>query len=699
MKKLILVMMLCLGLASVAPVLAGTVTYERWTSYPSGAELGTVGTDPEGITATNAAWLAANAPVVQQINVFQMDEPALDNYAGRITGWLIPPSDGDYTFWLTSDDDSRLWLSSGDDPANKSMICYIDGWCGWGDFDRFDPVTLQPTGAGGGGGVGLQKSAVKTLVAGKAYWLQVVYSDGTGGGFGRVNWEGPVGARQDITADYLRNVPWGAINPTPADKATEVGLGVQPLSWEAAQPSGDPIASFKVYFGEDPNIVDNPVLGTTTELTIDTSELVNNKTYYWMVQSIVDEANFVDGSVWSFATEDWGPEITQQPANATFAPACQVTVTIAAQNKNPEQGGEITYTWYKVGDVNPVGTGDTLVTGDAGDYYCVVANDIREETSNTIKISPALQSLTSQDIGTPTAAGNAYIDDVTGQVVVTGDGDDIWNAADSFHFAYKEVSGNIDIIAKIDSMSGGSNEWRKFGVMIRDELTTGSRHAYMAATGNQGARWQGRRDPDTGNNGNAPATGGFPTAWSDASPYWVRLVRNGETNQFTAYVSLNGVDWTLATQNDAGGGGETILNPHTFAMTDPVYVGLAVTSHESGALTTARFSNVTLNGADMFATPWDVVNVTANADPSTGWVDYDGDAVLSWGYSMFTPCDSVFKVYVTQDGDLINDPNIGDFVAPVETTDLTVTLTDAEYGFEHDQTWYYRIDVDSEAGG
>ena len=40
-----------------------------------------------------------------------------NNYGTRIRGYLYPPADGNYTFWIASDDYSQLWLGTDDDPA------------------------------------------------------------------------------------------------------------------------------------------------------------------------------------------------------------------------------------------------------------------------------------------------------------------------------------------------------------------------------------------------------------------------------------------------------------------------------------------------------------------------------------------------------------------------------------------------------
>ena len=69
-----------------------------------------------------------------------------------------------------------------------------------------------------------------------------------------------------------------------------------------------------------------------------------------------------------------------------------------------------------------------------------------------------------------------------------------------------------------------------------------------------------------------PTAGGSGTA-----PYWVKIVRSGST--FSAYKSTTGSTWTL-------------VGSQSITMTSTIYVGLAVTSHNDGALATGSFANV-----------------------------------------------------------------------------------------------------------
>jgi regulation of enolase protein 1 (concanavalin A-like superfamily) len=63
-----------------------------------------------------------------------------------------------------------------------------------------------------------------------------------------------------------------------------------------------------------------------------------------------------------------------------------------------------------------------------------------------------------------------------------------------------------------------------------------------------------------------------------AAPRWVRLDRSGNT--LTAYHSNDGSTWTL-------------VDSATVTMPTSIFVGLAATSHNNAALTTATFDSVT----------------------------------------------------------------------------------------------------------
>ena len=106
--------------------------------------------------------------------------------------------------------------------------------------------------------------------------------------------------------------------------------------------------------------------------------------------------------------------------------------------------------------------------------------------------------------------------------------------------------------------------------MIRESLTGGSRNAFMMVSGTQGWGFQSRIETgDVSYRRDGPS--------GDALG-WVRLVREG--NLFSAYRSTDGTTWSL-------------VGSDAISMASTVYVGLALTSHDTAQRATATFTNLT----------------------------------------------------------------------------------------------------------
>jgi fibro-slime domain-containing protein len=114
----------------------------------------------------------------------------------------------------------------------------------------------------------------------------------------------------------------------------------------------------------------------------------------------------------------------------------------------------------------------------------------------------------------------------------------------------------------------GSYGWAKAGIMIRQSLNSNSQYVMAIATSTNGVTFQSRK--------NAGDTTRQTIISSVSVPVWLELKRTG--NIFTVAYSTNDISWTT-------------INKDTIAMTDPVYAGLAVTSHTTSTLEPAVFSN------------------------------------------------------------------------------------------------------------
>jgi hypothetical protein len=185
----------------------------------------------------------------------------------------------------------------------------------------------------------------------------------------------------------------------------------------------------------------------------------------------------------------------------------------------------------------------------------------------------------------------AFAENADGAILMNGIGTDIWDTGDQFRFAYKSLSGDGSMVARVDSLDGTPSTWAKAGVMIRQGTGTGSQHSFMCMTGGDGngASWQGRVEEGL-TSVNEDNTGD-PVA----VPYWVRIDRSGNT--LTGFFSPDGETWTQ------------LGDPREVVMADPVLIGLALTSHNATQATSAQFSNVSFTGNVTGA--WEVAAIGA----------------------------------------------------------------------------------------
>src|SRR5262249_18582707 len=138
----------------------------------------------------------------------------------------------------------------------------------------------------------------------------------------------------------------------------------------------------------------------------------------------------------------------------------------------------------------------------------------------------------SGSIGAVSSAGSFSLNN--GSFTVSGAGADIYGNADAFRLVSEGLSGDGSITARVASQTNTS-VWAKAGVMLRETLAPGSTNTLVAVSPSSGTVFQSR-----------VTTGGATTVVNYgpkvAAPYWVRLVRSGNT--FTGYVSPDGTTWT-----------------------------------------------------------------------------------------------------------------------------------------------------------
>ena len=109
------------------------------------------------------------------------------DYGERLSGYLTPPEDGDYLFWIAADDSGELWLSTDADPANAVLIAATSTWTPKRAWAK------SPT----------QASAPIPLQAGQRYYIEARHKQADQKDNLSVAWQGPGGERTVIDTEYL----------------------------------------------------------------------------------------------------------------------------------------------------------------------------------------------------------------------------------------------------------------------------------------------------------------------------------------------------------------------------------------------------------------------------------------------------------------------------------------------------------------
>jgi hypothetical protein len=218
---------------------------------------------------------------------------------------------------------------------------------------------------------------------------------------------------------------------------------------------------------------------------------------------------------------------------------------------------------------------DNLMSGiDSFSYTITDGKKISDKSTVTIVVkskNDACYPWLSLDIGNAALKGGLTCQNKSLEIKASGA--DIWNEEDGFHFAYQFISGDCEMVTRVDVLEG-SHEWAKAGLMIRETLSGGSKDAFVCISGGNGVTYHQRLN--TGDS----KQGGDRTPDIKA-PYWLKIKRAG--NSFMYYSSADGKNWKKL--------GEAVID-----MSKDTYIGFAVTSHNNEEIAKAVFSRFKITG-------------------------------------------------------------------------------------------------------
>ena len=409
-----------------------------------------------------------------------------------------------------------------------------------------------------------------------------------------------------------------AYSPNPANDQQDVQIDAD-LVWR----KGIFADKHNVYFGTDFNDVNEAsptdtknvlVSENQAETSYDPGLLEYGRTYYWRIDEVnaPPDTTIYKGDVWNFTVRNFltvDDFETYDVNNVLYNVWTDYFVNNTGMTvgyfdppyveQTTVQSGEQSMPLYYDND-GTVNEGTSLQkTGTL--FYSETKRQLSSAENWTAN---GVESISMWFKGYPKNVGS-FVEAPAGKYTITAAGTDIWDTADEFHFAYKELAANqtATIVAKVESLDPvNSNKDTKAGIMIRDSLDPGSINITLLLTPDptKGLRLQSRTAT-----GRVKERGTADLDPNAMPPYWLKLQRSSG-GLIRAYRSPDGVNWTQFTLRN-------------ISMQTPIYIGLAATSHDVTKACEAKFSNVSFpDNASLSTQAWshqDIGIISNEAEP------------------------------------------------------------------------------------
>lgn len=568
---------------------------------------------PGATRATVEDGTAGDPSTVGAITKFELPTGVADNYTRRVSGFFIPPTTGNYVFFVAADDDADLFLSTDETPANKRLIAQETQWSnnlqwlntGDGTDNAGDPSTKRSDVTFG----------TLSLTAGTRYYIEGVQHEGGGGDvfsatFKLESEDDPAnGTATALTGSVIAaNLPAGTVTITTQPQSV--------TTVEGSRASFSVASSFTGIVGPTYQWQKNgaDIAGaTSTNYTTPVLALSDNGAKY-TVKATVPGAEQVSAEATLTVNADNVPPTlvsvgalrhgTDVDVGVIFSEAVD-PATVVAANFSLSSGTissvrHITNSsGYETLESGAIVTATGLTPGSSYTLSVTGVKDVKGNAMAASQESFVVSSMTWVALGNdPPEFPAGAIATGTNSFNVNSGGNAFWNTTDDVTFVYEEVTGDFDKVLRVEYQDA-SSQWARAGIHARDSL--GSLEAEAARYQNSHANptimangspsnysfETNRRlsigGATTGSNGGGTPL--YPNAW-------VRLRRAGDVIHM--YRSDDAVTWVEFNASN--------FNPDDGSLPDgplpaKMFVG-AVYGPENGNLTEEFRKNWTARFAD-----------------------------------------------------------------------------------------------------
>lgn len=128
-----------------------------------------------------------NPDEVKELTRLEVLDNRGDQFGAFVRGFIVPPTDGAYRFFVSGDDEAQFLFSTSASSADARVVASVPRYSSRNQFDKYSS----------------QASPVFNLEAGKRYYFEVIHREGYGGDHFSVAWEGPGLSRSIIAGEYL----------------------------------------------------------------------------------------------------------------------------------------------------------------------------------------------------------------------------------------------------------------------------------------------------------------------------------------------------------------------------------------------------------------------------------------------------------------------------------------------------------------